>query len=270
MNRFTLVAFGLTTVSLMARAEEAPSTGEPVTVFVTDKDGKQVDVEGMTATVTVTIKGAGSRTATLEARKATDPTAKLPAAEHGGQIVTTVEGLRVEFIPGWSPGKSADAPCFEGTLALKAWACPMACVLPSDKPGKCSKCDMDLEISFVDFTASVKFKTAAGEQEAKGFSVPTPLPPTYAEAAQEARTQAGHAPKGSAALPRVRRVRRLSEGLVELAAADLKEAVRVKAKAIRTACDEAEKALLAGQDASEPLELMGKKVSSLPAEGGGK
>jgi len=270
MKNITLVALGLTTLSLLARAEEAPAAGEPVTVFVKDKDGRQVDGEGMTATLTVTIKGVGPRTATLQALPTREAAGKPPAAEHGGQIVTTGDGLRVEFVPGWSPGNSRDAPCFEGMISLKAWACPMACVDPSDKAGKCSKCKMDLEMSYVDFTATVTLRGKDVEHEAKGFSVPTPLPATYADAAKEAKDQAKQALQRSAALPRVRRIRRLSEGLVELAVAGQKEAVRVKVKAIRTACEEAEKALAAGQDASEQLGLIDKKVSSLPAEGGGK
>ena len=270
MNRIALAPLALLAASVATRAEVAAAVAEPVTVFVTGKDGKQVDSEGMTATLTVTIKGAGTRTAVLEPRKATDPSAKMPAAEHGGQIVTTTGGLRIEFVPGWSPGKSPDAPCFEGTIALKAWACPMACVDPSDKAGKCSKCKMDLEMLAVDLTATVTIKGKDGEHEAKGFALPTPLPATYADAAREAKEQAGQAVKGSAALPRVRRVRRITEGLLELASAGQKDSVKAKVKVIRTACDEAEKALVAGKDASEPLGLIEKKVSSLPAEGGGK
>ncbi|MEK7466833.1 MAG: hypothetical protein AAB074_05395 [Planctomycetota bacterium] len=271
MNHFKAAVIAAFILPLVARAEEAPVAGEPVTVFVTDKDGKQVDTEGMTATLTVTIKGAGTRTAALTARNATDPAAKSPPAEHGGQVVTTADGWRVEFVPAWSPGKAPDAPCFEGTIALKAWACPMACVDPSDKAGKCSKCGMDFELLSVDFTASVSIRGKDFAHVAKGYAVPTPLPATYAEAATEAKDQSGWAlKKSSAALPRVRRIRRLLEGLVELASAGQKDAVRAKAKVIWKACDEAEKALVAGQDASESLELINKKVSSLPAEGGAK
>jgi hypothetical protein len=271
MKRFSLLAFGLTALSLVARAEEAPSTTEPVTIFIRDKDDKQVDTKGMSAMVTFAVPGTGiRRTGLLNARAAGDPAAQLPPVEHGGQVVTTTDGMKVELVVGWSAGKQPDAPCFEGNVTLKAWACPMACEAPADKAGTCSKCKMSLELSYVEMTAAVKIKGINGDQELTGFAMPTPLPTTWADAVKEAKIQSGQALKGTAVLPRVRRIRRLCDGLVELASADQKDAVKAKAKTIRTACDEAEKATLAGQDASEPLGLIDKKVSSLPAEGGGK
>ena len=43
MKRLSMAVIGILIFSLAARAEEAPAAGDAVTVFVTDKDGKQVD-----------------------------------------------------------------------------------------------------------------------------------------------------------------------------------------------------------------------------------
>ncbi|MCE9582575.1 MAG: hypothetical protein K8T20_08790 [Planctomycetes bacterium] len=263
MRSLPFLALTLVLGSALSAAAE-----DVVSVFVTGKDGKAADLTGWTASLTLESKGLATRTAALDFKLPVTAQPRADAPEHGGHFVRIDGDLSVELVGGWSPGAGGLAPFFEGHVSLKAWECPMKCVPAEDKPGKCGKCEMDLDHADVTWTATVTFKTPAGEKVAKALSLPPPVPTTYGDAAAEAKAQLGRALMGSAALPRVRRIEQLAEALPALAAEDIRAAVKVRVQAIREACEAAVVELATGKMATEQMKTLEKKVEGLPATSG--
>lgn len=251
MIRASVAAF------LALAVSSAFATDVPVSVFVTTKDGKAVDLSGWTASIKLEPKGLEAKTVALDLKKVEGGS---PSTDHGGQVVV-LDDLAVEYVPGWTPGDKAESSYFTVNAPLNAWVCPMQCVDPADKPGQCAKCGMDLEEGGFGYAATITFKTAAGEKVVKGFTNPTPAPASWADGVKEAKTHVGKALKGSAAIPRVRRIRRIAEVLATLAGDDAGK--KAKAKAVGKACDAAEEKLLSG-DASDELNKLESKISGLP------
>jgi len=118
---------------------------DAVRVYVSDKDGKPVDLAGAEGTVQVRFrqrsKNALSAKAGLVPAKAGEPAyleAKLELAKvEEGAATATISLTKLQ-----GGDASFQEPFKLGRLS--EWACPMKCVAPSKEAGKCAKCKMAL------------------------------------------------------------------------------------------------------------------------------
>lgn len=118
---------------------------DAVRIYVSDKDGKPVDLAGGEGTVQVRFrqrsKNALSAKTDLVPAKDGEPgylEAKLDLAkvEEGAGTAT----ISLTKLPG---GDASFQEPFK-LARISEWACPMNCVEPSKEAGKCAKCKMDL------------------------------------------------------------------------------------------------------------------------------
>ncbi len=153
-----------------------------VHVHVTDKADKAIDLKAWSATLILETKTLGRKTFKMDLEAAKDGKSE-PA--HEGQVVEVEGGYRVEFVVekvhgGEKEDFKSDSH-FEAAIPLQGYCCGMGGHPWSDKPGKCSKCPMEMTPADLEFTAVVIFKTPGGTINAKGFAWPPAMPTTYAE-----------------------------------------------------------------------------------------
>ncbi len=172
-------------------ADEKQESGAELKVYVGDKDGKPVDVSGWTATLIIEPKGMARKTIKLDLNQPKEKKDAKNAVDHGGQVVDMEGGFKVELVveAGHAGHGEKDEDeglaHFETKMSLDVFACPMRCVPPTDKAGKCAKCGMALKGAPMEFTAVVVFKTKDGAKNAKGFEYPPEIPATYAAAVEK-------------------------------------------------------------------------------------
>lgn len=170
---------------------EKETKGE-IKFYVGDKDGKPVDLAGWTATLILEPKGMAKKTVKLELEQPKEKRDVKSAVDHGGQIRDMEGGFKVEMVVEKAHGdhekehaekdEEEGVAHFEAALSLEVYVCPMKCVGPSEKPGKCSKCGMELKESEMEFAVIVVFKTKSGPKNAKGFEYPPAVPTNYPDA----------------------------------------------------------------------------------------
>ena len=167
------------------------STKGEIRVYLADKDKKPVDLKDVTASILVEPKG-GTRKV-LKAELVTPKGDKKVGIGRGGDVVE-MEGYHVEFLVvrehagheekgHGDEHKDEDAtPYFKAELDLKGYACGMEGHPVLDKPGKCTKCPMDLKPVDLEFMAVVIFKIKGETKNAKGFQYPPAIPSNYKDA----------------------------------------------------------------------------------------
>ena len=176
-----------------------------IRVFVSDRKGAFLG--GDKASVTLNLDGAGDKRtlkteavalAKVEDKAETKEGAKadvvpLAAMTHGGKSIL-VEGYSIEFLvtgstetrDGTRIASTAVAhPYFAANSPFVGYQDAMKCAPPSDKPGKCPKCGMEMTAQTSPFTAEVVVKIGERTLLAKGFQHPRYAAMNFAGALQQ-------------------------------------------------------------------------------------
>lgn len=167
------------------------STKGEIRVYLADKDKKPVDLKGVTASILVEPKGATRKV--IKGELVTPKGDKKVGIGRGGDVVE-MESYNVEFLVvrehrgheekghGEEHKDEDSTPYFKTEIDLRGYACGMEGHPVLDKPGKCTKCPMELKLVDLEFMAVVIFKINGETKNAKGFQYPPAIPSNYKDA----------------------------------------------------------------------------------------
>ena len=179
-----LLALGATSDSAREGGVVAP--GE-IRVYLADKDGKPVDLNGVTALILIEPEDGRRRMLKSEL---VVPSGDLKAGlGHGGEVVE-MDGYQVELLvvkphatgdgkDHGEPGVRDATPYFRASVGLEGYACGMKDHPVLDKMGPCPKCSMKVKLVDKEFRAIVIFRIRGDTKNAKGFRYPPVVPGTY-------------------------------------------------------------------------------------------
>lgn len=167
----------VTTAALLAVTQAAPppeKAGE-VRIFVTDREGAALGGAALAdATVLVYLEPSGGKRQTLKPARKPAGTAELPSVVQWRE--TPKWRVGVAFVAASDPAPKTEYHA--APFLLESWACHMKDAPPQEKPGKCPKCGMEMELGPTELDAIVVLRIDGETKSLRGYHHPPEVPPT--------------------------------------------------------------------------------------------